>query len=384
MTSLQQTALGGGSTTAKTASYTLVAADAGTVVQMSSATATTITVNQNLFAQGDSVQIQNVGAGVCTITPNSATVNTSSTLALSQYDGGTLYFNTTSAAFFFAFDAADSSAAAAGTLTGATLASNVLASSLTSFGTTPALTTPTISTATTNGDILYGTGSGALQRLGIGSTNQVLGVTSGVPAYQASSKSTLTTTGDILYASAANTPARLAAGTSGYVLTSGGASTAPSWAAASSGGMTLLSTTSLSGASVTISVTTSSYNFLYLEFVGVTYTSGGGNTILEMNGGGNNYFDGYTIIGNTVTNVPLNSACNFGNQGSGETGGGAFWIYGNLSGGFKTYQTMWRASGFSHINSSGGISLTSAITSFKITNSGYTLSGGTCKIYGGN
>ena len=42
------------------------------------------------------------------------------------------------------------------------------------------------------------------------------------------------TTGDIIYASAANTPARLAAGTSGYVLTSGGASTAPSWAAAAS------------------------------------------------------------------------------------------------------------------------------------------------------
>ena len=45
-----------------------------------------------------------------------------------------------------------------------------------------------------------------------------------------------TTTGDIIYASAANTPARLASGTSGYVLTSGGASTAPSWAAPASGG----------------------------------------------------------------------------------------------------------------------------------------------------
>jgi len=49
--------------------------------------------------------------------------------------------------------------------------------------TSPALTTPTISTATTNGDILYGTGSGALQRLGIGSTAQVLTVASGVPSW---------------------------------------------------------------------------------------------------------------------------------------------------------------------------------------------------------
>lgn len=51
--------------------------------------------------------------------------------------------------------------------------------------TSPALTTPTISTATTNGDLLYGTGSGALSRLGIGSTSQVLTVTAGVPSWAA-------------------------------------------------------------------------------------------------------------------------------------------------------------------------------------------------------
>jgi hypothetical protein len=103
MTSLQQTAMGGGSTTAKTASYTLVAADAGTVVQMNSASATTITVNTALFAAGDTVQIQNIGAGVCTVTAGTATVSTAASLALSQYEGGQLYFNTTSAALFFDF-----------------------------------------------------------------------------------------------------------------------------------------------------------------------------------------------------------------------------------------------------------------------------------------
>ena len=49
--------------------------------------------------------------------------------------------------------------------------------------TSPALTTPTISTLTTNGDLLYGTGSGALSRLGIGSSAQVLTVTGGVPVW---------------------------------------------------------------------------------------------------------------------------------------------------------------------------------------------------------
>ena len=108
MTSLQQTAMGGGATTAKTTSYVLVAADAGTVVQMNAAGSTTITVNTALFAAGDTVQIQNVGAGVCTITAGTATVSTSAVLTLKQYDAGTLYFNSTSAAIFFAVDAADS------------------------------------------------------------------------------------------------------------------------------------------------------------------------------------------------------------------------------------------------------------------------------------
>lgn len=44
------------------------------------------------------------------------------------------------------------------------------------------------------------------------------------------------TTGDIIYASATNTLAKLAAVTSGYVLTSNGAGTAPSWQVASGGG----------------------------------------------------------------------------------------------------------------------------------------------------
>ena len=149
MTSLQQTALGGGATTAKTVSYVLVAADAGTVVQMNSASATTITVNTALFAQGDTVQIQNVGSGVCTVTAGTATVSTSSTLALKQFDAGSLYFNTTSAAIFFAVDAADG------------------------------MTNP----LTTTGDIIYSSSGSTAARLGIGTTGQVLNVASGLPAW---------------------------------------------------------------------------------------------------------------------------------------------------------------------------------------------------------
>jgi len=98
--SLQQTAMLGGAASAKTASYTLVAADAGTAISMSNASATTITVNTALFAAGDTVQITNLGAGVCTITAGTATVNTASSLALAQYESGTLDFDSTSSAIF--------------------------------------------------------------------------------------------------------------------------------------------------------------------------------------------------------------------------------------------------------------------------------------------
>ena len=149
MTSLQQTAMGGGSTTAKTASYVLVAADAGTVVQMNAAGATTITVNTALFAAGDSVQIQNIGAGVCTVTAGTATVSTAGSLALSQYEGGQLYFNTTSAALFF--DIVQSSG----------------------------MTNP----FTTTGDTIYSSSGTTPARLGIGTAGQILTVASGLPSW---------------------------------------------------------------------------------------------------------------------------------------------------------------------------------------------------------
>lgn len=101
MTSLQETAMGGGAATAKTTSYVLVAADAGTTVAMNSSGATTITVNTGLFAAGDTVFIQNLGTGVCTITAGTATVNSAGSLALPQYDGGILYFTSASAAIFY-------------------------------------------------------------------------------------------------------------------------------------------------------------------------------------------------------------------------------------------------------------------------------------------
>jgi hypothetical protein len=127
MTSLQQTAMLGGAASAKTASYTLVAADAGTAITMSNAGATTITVNTALFAAGDTVQITNLGVGVCTITAGTATVDTSASLALAQYESGTLNFTSTSAAIFI------KGAGAAASSSGLTLLTNAAFTTVSSY-----------------------------------------------------------------------------------------------------------------------------------------------------------------------------------------------------------------------------------------------------------
>jgi hypothetical protein len=87
--------------TTKTASYTLAAGDEGTRVVMNNAGATTITVDDAVFAAGDVVWLHNIGAGTCTVTAGTATVNTAGSLALAQWEGGSLYFTSASSAIFF-------------------------------------------------------------------------------------------------------------------------------------------------------------------------------------------------------------------------------------------------------------------------------------------
>jgi hypothetical protein len=91
---------------AKTASYVLVAADAGTRITMTSASATTITVNTSIFSAGDSLEIVNLSTGVCTVTAGTCTVSTTGTLAMAQNASGKLVFISASAAIYIAGDVA--------------------------------------------------------------------------------------------------------------------------------------------------------------------------------------------------------------------------------------------------------------------------------------
>ena len=106
----------------------------------------------------------------------------------------------------------------------------------------------------------------------------------------------MTTTGDTIYSSSGSTPARLGIGSTGQVLTVAGG--VPSWATpASGGGMTLLSTTTLSGnATVTLSSISGSYTDLRLVYLGVygNASSTDMNMQLRLNGDtGSNYESSY-------------------------------------------------------------------------------------------
>jgi hypothetical protein len=83
--------------------------------------------------------------------------------------------------------------------------------------------------------------------------------------------------GDLVVGNATNDAAVLGVGANGTVLTAAsGEATGLQWATPSSGGMTLLSTTTLSGASTTISSISGSYKNLYAIIFGVTNATANG------------------------------------------------------------------------------------------------------------
>jgi hypothetical protein len=135
-------------------------------------------------------------------------------------------------------------------------------------GTATAINAVPLAALTGTGAMIYGAGAGTAATLAIGSTDQQLVVSGGVPAWATSpdiAKSTLTTTGDIIYASGSATPARLGIGTASQVLSvSGGV---PAWTTPSSGAMTLISSTTLGTAAqeFTISSIPGTYKHLLLR-----------------------------------------------------------------------------------------------------------------------
>lgn len=113
--------------------------------------------------------------------------------------------------------------------------------------------------------------------------------------------------GDLIVGSAADTAARLAAGTNGYYLSANSSATnGLEWVAPpSSGGMTLLSTTSLSGSTTTISGISGSYTDLVIYVTDYDVSvDGPTSAYLRLNGGtGNDYSQAATVAGTTTPSL---------------------------------------------------------------------------------
>jgi len=130
----------------------------------------------------------------------------------------------------------------------------------------------------------------------------------GEHTHQYIGKDVITTAGDILYASAANTPARLGIGSSGQVLTV--ASGIPSWATASSGGMTVLASNNLSTntGTLTLPSISSAYNDLRLIVRDIYPTNNDKSLGIQVNSVTDNDFFYYN--GSGEGQVPANATLN--------------------------------------------------------------------------
>lgn len=205
------------------------------------------------------------------------------------------------------------------------------------------------------------------------------------------SPTTVDAKGDIIAATAADTVARLAVGANDTVLTADSSTaTGLKWATPASGGMTLLSTTSLSGATTTISSISGAYNSLVAVVFGVTNATANGDlrcapngttNIVDFMGNNNdstvgqnrNQYLRLTNNDNTITRTDDNNSY-------------AFTIYNYAS---TTSRKPFQLTG-SYISATfsrgllqaGHINTTSAITSLVFSNSGGNLSTGTVLLYG--
>jgi hypothetical protein len=208
---------------------------------------------------------------------------------------------------------------------------------------------------------------------------------------------TLTTKGDLLGRSS-SAAARLGVGTNGQVLTADSAETTGlKWTTLSPGGMTLISTTSLtSGSSVTISSIPGTYKALRLIIRNFFPSANGTNLRMRFNSDSNTRYSqvqGFTSLGN-ATATSLNIA------------GGSLAQIGNTSGENKTliavnipdyansdtikvtdstfYGNSNTGGGFVGTFTLGGYNQTTTITSIDLLPDQGTFNGGSALLYGVN
>jgi len=202
-------------------------------------------------------------------------------------------------------------------------------------------------------------------------------------------KSLVDAAGDTIYATANDTVTRLGIGTAGQVLTVNSGATAPEWTTISAGGMTLLSTTSLTSTTTSITSISGSYNNLFILVIGYKSTTQNDHLYMAVNG---------STTAGTWSYIYSGAASGSGNASKlkltpaaiGSTGTDSNWMINVANYASTSNQKVFSVNGLFYSNGdnrydamfgTGAYLSTSAITSltFSCDGSGMT---GTVKIYG--
>jgi hypothetical protein len=207
----------------------------------------------------------------------------------------------------------------------------------------------------------------------------------------------MTTTGDTIYSSSGSTPARLGIGSTGQVLTvSGGI---PSWATPSSGGgLTLLQSLTLSGASVTSSTfTATSYKNYFVVLSDIYLANPNSDFQLRLNGdsGGNYCRQGVLCAAGSLSGAITTNGSSFGlgtlgaHSGAGQRGYGTIEINrindtSEVYISSELYSTLSIGSDIRFMQSGGIYNNSAAITSLTFLAPTNDFAAGTAYIYGVN
>ena len=243
-----------------------------------------------------------------------------------------------------------------------------------------------------------------------GATGDIEGVTAGIGISGGGTSGTVTVTnsmataidakGDLVAGTGADTFAKLTVGANDTVLTADSTTaTGLKWAAAAaSGSLTLLSTTTCSGTSTTVSSISQSYKHLFIEIYGVAWDTNESSVAFNTNLTSALSWYNIKASGGTAYNAPATdvSPINDSVQNVKRDGSNNYWnvIFYNYTSttDYKAWQMYGCYEGHDVanrpvrlINLSGGINVDTAVDSFTFKQStSSTMTAGTIKVYGVN